>query len=180
MTALAQRLNRRVDQLSGGGVDVWRALLGEVDYKWPLGYECPVPGRSLVPVTDNCGQTQVRGGPSYTGGAHCRFRISHHHQMTQTELEESQLGYVDEHASALEAQGSARGDSWGGPQQGVWDGLALHFVVSVHLFAHIYADSASIIRSCKRQRPKEGLPRGHGRESCLLDLRRAVGVSGRR
>ena len=100
--------------------------------------------------------------------------------MTQTELEESQLGYVDEHTSALEAQGSARGDSWGGPQQGVWDGLALHFVVSVHLFAHIYADSASIIHSCKRQRPKEGLPRGHGRESCLLDLCRAVGVSGRR
>ena len=61
MTVVAQRLNRRVGQLSGGGVDVWRALLGEVDYKWPLGYECPVPGRSLVPVTDTFGQTQVRG-----------------------------------------------------------------------------------------------------------------------
>ena len=60
MTLVAQRLNRRVGQLFGSGVDVWRALLLEVDYKWPLGYECPVPGRSLVPVTDTFGQTQVR------------------------------------------------------------------------------------------------------------------------
>ena len=178
MTLVAQRLNRRVGQLFGSGVDVWRALLLEVDYKWPLGYECPVPGRSLVPVTDTFGQTQVRVTHQQTHGAHCRIRISDHHQMTQTELQESQLGYVDEHATAREAPGSARSQSCAGAKEGVWLRLHRHLVMSAHLFARNFADSAILSASSQRQRPKAGLSRGHGRQSGILDVRRAVCFSG--
>ena len=53
-------LNEKVKASQKCGGEAWRVLLESVDYKWPLHFQCPVPGADLIPLSGASNASDVR------------------------------------------------------------------------------------------------------------------------